>query len=126
MSSIQHLKSEGIIKALQHEHKQAIYYSLIKVLFYNMFLSVGYFQMFKCDRKASSNNVPLEEKVSENVLSFIWYEMEHIPPKPPIRPGAHLPHEFTGVSWADTCLSWRVRLTTGSNQNDGRSSSFRS
>lgn len=75
------------MKVLQQEHKHTIYYSLIKVLFYNMFLSVGYFQMFKCDRKASSNNVPLGKKVSENVLSFIWYEMEHIPPKPPFPSG---------------------------------------
>lgn len=45
--------------------KAGIYYSLIKVLFYNVFLSVGYFQMFRCDRKASSNNVPLEEKLQK-------------------------------------------------------------
>lgn len=80
------------MKVLQQEHKHTIYYSLIKVLFYNMFLSVGYFQMFKCDRKASSNNVPLGKKVSENVLSFIWYEMEHIPPKPPFPSGGHAFH----------------------------------
>lgn len=39
-----------------------------------MFLSVGYFQMFKCDRKASSNNVPLEEKFQKTFcLSYGTY-----------------------------------------------------
>lgn len=112
------------MKVLQQEHKHTIYYSLIKVLFYNMFLSVGYFQMFKCDRKASSNNVPLGKKFQKMFCPSYGMKWNIYHPNLHSHPGARLPCEFTGFSWADTCLSWRVRYTTESNQNDGRTSLF--
>lgn len=39
-------------------------------------------------------------------------------------PGVCFPCESPVLSWADTHLSWRVKLTTESNQNDGRTLSF--
>lgn len=77
-----------------------------------MFLSVGYFQMVKCDKKASSNNVPLEEKASENILSFIWREMENTPHKPHPRKHVYL----SLLCLAGTHLSWKAMLTTAKSE----------
>lgn len=80
-------------------------------------LSVGHFQMVKYDKKASSNSVPLEEKVSGKVLASMWHEMASTPHRSPPGGAVHVrPLCLVGLA----PFSWRAVLPTKSNQSDAR------
>lgn len=107
-----------LIKVLQQEHEHAIYYSLIKVLFYNVLVS-GKFP------NAQVTGKPLQ-------TAYHWGKLD----KSPVRHRLEMetrahnptlrccPLESTVLSWASTLVMEGDAHHKQSNQNDGRTVSF--